>query len=101
MMEYQNAKQVLPPDLIAAIQDYVQGKMIYIPRKEKVKTGWGEKSGTKEALRRRNQEIVRRRQAGDRIEDIASRFYLSQDSIRKIVGTKDQDMSRGRQLGTE
>lgn len=84
-MEYQNAKNVLPQALIDEIQNYVQGKMIYIPRKEEAKCSWGAMSGTKEALRQRNKEIVRQYEAGSRIEDIASEYYLSPDSIRKIV----------------
>ena len=34
-MSYIKAENVLPQELIEAIQQYVDGKLIYIPRKEK------------------------------------------------------------------
>lgn len=35
-MKYQNASGILPKELIETIQQYVQGKYIYIPIKDKV-----------------------------------------------------------------
>ena len=33
-MGYKNAIRVLPDDLIMAIQEYIDGEYLYIPRKE-------------------------------------------------------------------
>ena len=32
-MCYQNGKKILPPPLLSAIQEYIDGEYIYIPRK--------------------------------------------------------------------
>ena len=34
-MCYQNGKKILPPPLLSAIQEYIDGEYIYIPRKTK------------------------------------------------------------------
>lgn len=90
-MEYRNAKNILPAQLVDEIQKYVQGQTLYIPRKTSHKTGWGEMNGTKAALRERNQSIMRLYRVGSRIEDIAAQYYLSPDSVRKIVSTQNMD----------
>ena len=53
-MSYVNADDVLPKDLIGEIQKYVDGQLIYIPRKDENSLSWGEKNGTKEKLAERN-----------------------------------------------
>lgn len=47
--------------------------------------GWGEKSGTREYLRKRNMEIRARFRAGSPIDQLTEVFCLSYDSIKKIV----------------
>lgn len=44
-MSYIKAENVLPQELIEAIQQYVDGKMIYIPCKEKQE--WGSSTSAK------------------------------------------------------
>lgn len=34
-MSYQNAKNILPKEIVAQIQHYIQGETIYIPKKNK------------------------------------------------------------------
>ena len=43
-MKYENAKDILPANLLEEVQKYAAGKLIYIPKCEKPK-GWGEASG--------------------------------------------------------
>lgn len=43
-MSYIKAAHVLPQELIAMIQEYVDGEFIYIPRIPANKRGWGEKN---------------------------------------------------------
>ena len=49
-MSYMNAEDVLPKVLIKEIQEYIDGQLIYIPRKNENILSWGEKNGTKEKL---------------------------------------------------
>ena len=50
-MPYTNAAQVLPPDLVAAIQQYVDGELLYIPRRAEIRSAWGTRSGSRDFLR--------------------------------------------------
>ena len=47
-MSYVNAEDVLPKKLVEEIQKYIDGQLIYIPRKNENTLSWGEKNGTKE-----------------------------------------------------
>jgi Mor family transcriptional regulator len=89
-MKYRNADEILPKELLAQIQTYYDGGLVYIPKLDKVRKKWGEKSGSRQLLIRRNQEIQRRFSNGEPIEYLAERFYLSSSSIKKIVYTKSQ-----------
>jgi hypothetical protein len=44
-MSYVNATDVLPKILIEEIQRYVDGQLLYIPRKNENSLSWGEKNG--------------------------------------------------------
>lgn len=44
-MSYLRAEEILPRELIETIQQYVSGKSIYIPSKEK--QGWGSQNDTR------------------------------------------------------
>ena len=45
-MSYTKAEDVLPRHLVEEIQKYVDGKLLYVPRKDENSLSWGEKSGT-------------------------------------------------------
>ena len=49
-MSYVNAEDVLPKMLVEEIQKYVDGQLLYIPRKNGRSLSWGEKNGTKEKM---------------------------------------------------
>ena len=83
-MNYVNAKCVLPEALIVEIQKYVDGEMIYIPTKEG-KRSWGQKNGTKKQYDVRNEEIRRLYRDGASVKELSEMFYLSTDSIKKII----------------
>ena len=57
-MSYVKAEDVLPASLIQEIQKFVDGQLIYIPRKQNKTFSWGEKNGTKDKLAERNNQIV-------------------------------------------
>lgn len=85
-MKYSNAYNVLPEDVIKLIQEYVNGEYLYIPRKEEQQKKWGEKSGSRDALKKRNEEIYVKYINGSSVMDLTQEFYLSDKSIRRIVG---------------
>jgi Mor family transcriptional regulator len=84
-VNYKNGEVILPPELLERLQEYVQGEIIYIPKRGKQRTGWGVNCGTKQLIAKRNFQIYKSYQNGIKIPEIASEFYLSEDSIRKIV----------------
>lgn len=43
-MGYKAAAQVLPEDLLLAVQEYIDGEYLYIPRKEGSRRSWGDKT---------------------------------------------------------
>jgi Mor family transcriptional regulator len=84
-MSYKNGKDVLPPNLLKQLQEYIQGEIVYIPKKEQKRAGWGENNGTRIIIERRNQEIFRLYQTGSTVLELIKVFHLSEDSIRKII----------------
>lgn len=82
---YKNGRDVLPPQLLEQLQEYIAGELIYIPKKDNTRKRWGELSGTRQAIQKRNREIIRRHENGESIPSLAAAYYLSEDSIRKIV----------------
>lgn len=82
-MSYVSAEDVLPKELIETIQQYVSGKNIYIPCKEK--KVWGSQTKTKQYYKVRNQEIYVKHKNGISIEMLASEYSLSEKSIQRIL----------------
>lgn len=99
-MNYKNGRTVLPNSLLEQLQEYVQGDLIYIPKKDEDKVGWGENSGAKILLKDRNQKILEAHKDGKNIIELANTFFLSEDSIRKILrGYKKLELQRwGKEL---
>ena len=83
-MGYRNAQDIFPEGLLKQIQRYVSGETIYIPAGEERKA-WGETSGYQRWIRERNEAI--RRDFSDRmsIEELAEKYALSCDSVKRIV----------------
>lgn len=84
-MAYKNAENVLPRRLLEAIQQYVDGECVYIPRKESNRKGWGESKNTKKHLEDRNARMVEQYRRGNHVRDIASRHCLSVKAVYKIL----------------
>ncbi|AGC68015.1 hypothetical protein Cst_c10170 [Thermoclostridium stercorarium subsp. stercorarium DSM 8532] len=59
-MKYNNARDLLPEWLLQQIQVYVQGEVLYIPKKESVRLKWGEANGTRKFYMKRNMEIIKK-----------------------------------------
>ena len=90
-MKYENAKDILPAKLLEEVQKYAEGKVIYIPS-SKASKGWGEASGYREKLKKRNALICSRYSAGQSIMEIAEEFFLSPETIKKLVYGKRVDL---------
>ena len=85
-MKYMNANTILPDALVEELQKYVQAGYIYIPAKDEQHKKWGELSGYRKELAKRN--IVEQYRGGMSIEELALRFSLSVYAIRKIIYQK-------------
>lgn len=87
-MKYENIN-CLPQELIKEIQKYVQGMYIYVPIKITNKKSWGENSGYKKEIQKRNKNIKEKYKLGISIDSLADEYYLSIDTIKKIIYKKE------------
>ncbi|MCB2290231.1 hypothetical protein LGK97_10670 [Clostridium sp. CS001] len=87
-MAYVKAEAILPDSLLREIQKYIQGQYVYIPSENTERKKWGEKSGNREYIQNRNDDIRKKHESGYLILDLAEEFFLSIDSIKKIVYTR-------------
>ncbi len=88
-MSYIRAEEILPKELIETIQQYVNGKSIYIPSKEKL--DWGSKNNTKQYYKERNLEIKRKHESGISVKVLANEFSLSTKSIQRILRESEDE----------
>ncbi|GAA0341727.1 CD3324 family protein [Bacillus carboniphilus] len=87
-MKYVNATAILPASVLKEVQKYVQGETLYIPKPESTYEKWGTKSGGRKAIDERNRSIKKAFQSGVSIDQLASKHFLSRETIKKIVYTK-------------
>lgn len=87
-MKYINANTILPDMLVEELQKYVQAGYIYIPAKDEQHKSWGELSGYRKELAKRNAIILMEYQNGVSIIELADRYFLSVSAIRKIIYQK-------------
>lgn len=84
-MTYKNAKNVLPEALLCEVQRYADGEVIYIPAKPTSRSGWGNRNGARLQYEERNNLIRSMYAESCSMKELADKFYLSVDSIKKIV----------------
>jgi len=84
-MPYLNADSLLPPDLVAELQKYAAGQVLYIPSPPDQRLPWGYKNGSRARLEARNAEIRSLKAEGWTIDALADRWCLSPDAIRKVL----------------
>ena len=87
-MKYMNAAEILPDMLVEELQKYVQAGYIYIPAKDEQHKSWGELSGYRKELGRRNRSIVEKYHDGVSVEELAGQYCLSVYAIKKIIYQK-------------
>lgn len=89
VMKYVNGKNIFPEHLLKQIQKYAAGKLVYIPSMEQ-KKDWGETTGYRNYLLKRNHDIRLKFRNGITIEQLAEEYCLSYETIRKIVYSKKE-----------
>ncbi|WP_211184350.1 CD3324 family protein [Paenibacillus lemnae] len=77
-------------ELLKQVQKYAAGKLLYIPSGEE-KRAWGETTGYREQLQKRNQMIRNKYAHGLTVSELADEYCLSLDSIKKILYSKNRD----------
>lgn len=87
-MRYIKAEEVLPGELIAQIQQYVDGVSIYIPRKAENRQPWGCATTYRRELAQRNDGIRREHAQGVPVSVLACRYHLAEKSVRRILREK-------------
>lgn len=95
-MSYISAEEILPKELIEMIQQYVSGKSIYIPSKEK--KVWGSRTDTKQYYKMRNRQICEKHKKGISVKTLAEEYSLSEKSIQRIVREPEDVMKEYRYI---
>ncbi len=86
-MAYKCAIDLLPENLLKAIQNYVDGEYLYIPRKDCNRKQWGDTTKIKQNLASRNLEIYSKYKNGVSIQELEKTYYLSGKTIYKIIAS--------------
>lgn len=84
-MRYINAEDILPAKVLEELRKYVEGEVIYIPKKNRSRAGWGEKNGVREEYRERNLRIYQHYRQGMCVGQLVNEYNLSESGIRKII----------------
>jgi Mor family transcriptional regulator len=96
-LKYKNATQILPKELMDEVQNYIQGEYLYIPKAEGTKKKWGDNSGYRRNLSIRNDSIRKEHKDGSTISELAEKYYLSENTIKKIVYVKVDPVTEERE----
>lgn len=83
LMKYENAKEILPEELLIMIQKYYQGGYLYIPK-------GNDREGKKQTdykieLEKRNQHIYLKHLEGRTNRQLGKIYHLSEPSVRRII----------------
>lgn len=84
-MGYFKAYDILPNEIIEEIQKYIDGELVYIPRKENTRKKWGSKTAVKTILADRNRDIYQDHQSGMSFDELSEKYYLVPKSIQRII----------------
>ncbi|NBI30868.1 CD3324 family protein [Chengkuizengella marina] len=88
-MKSVKANKVIPEKLLIELQKYVQGQTLYIPKAKKNYQKWGTLSGGRKAIDERNAILKNQFKKGRSINQLADEYYLSTETIKKIVYSKN------------
>lgn len=82
-MKYKSANDVLPKELLALVQEYIQGTYIYVPVKDKHIAEFP--TDYKTELEKRNAHIYTNYLEGMNDKQLSRIYNLSESSIRRII----------------
>lgn len=83
-MAYKNG-DILPAHLLKAIQKYVDGEYIYIPRKPGSRNLPDKESKARKYTLERNTEIFNKHSNGFTVKELSREYYLSPKTIYGII----------------
>jgi len=86
-LNYKNAAEILPADLLEELQRYSEGMLIYIPKASERKA-WGLDSGIRKELDSRNSAILFDYNSGMSLSDMAQKYYMSESAVKKVIYRK-------------
>ena len=82
-MKYNNANDVLPEDLLALVQEYIQGEYLYVPVKDRHIAE--SPSDYQNELEKRDAHIYTKYLEGMGNKQLSRMYNLSESSIRRII----------------
>jgi len=85
-VKYRNATELLPPQLLQALQKYAQGETLYVPKIKR--KSWGEGTGAKTFFFKRNADIRKQFSDGTELEKLSDEYFISEDAVKKIIYKK-------------
>jgi len=84
-MRYINAQDIFPDDVLAVMQQFVDGAYIYIPKKTGNRKNWGDNTRSKMETQERNEKIYAKYKSGLSVHELAAEYYLSDKSIQRVI----------------
>ena len=84
-MSYMRANEVLPAEVLAVVQQYVEGEMLYIPKRSDSKRAWGAGTETKKTLELRNARMYDMYCKGVSLKELSDEFFLTEKSVQRIM----------------
>ena len=84
-MSCHNAIELLPEELLKQVQEYAEGRVLYIPKKQANKKHWGDNTDTRQYLASRNHQICRDSEGGMTRRQLSEKYCLSEKSIQRIL----------------
>lgn len=79
-MRYQNGKDLLPQELLTLVQQYAEGKYLYIPRVQRQSPVRASRTDHV-----RNAEICRRYHGGESVRSLAQEYFLSTQAVYRVL----------------
>lgn len=89
-MNYVNANDVLPEELLSMIQKYYQGGYLYVPKKKHCATAAKQQTDYKIEMEKRNQYIYLKHLEGRTNGQLGNIYHLSESSIRRIIAKEKE-----------
>ena len=84
-MRYLRAQDIFPAELFKQIQKYADGEYVYIPKLDANRKTWGENTAAKQQTRTRNAAIYQDYLAGNSVQSLSEKYFLSLKSIQRIL----------------